>query len=774
VSDFVPISGAGSRQRKVGFLGAGYILAAHVKAVAAIPGLVCHAVCDVSLARAKEASASFGIAHACASIDELLATGCDSVHVLVPPDLHASAAKQLLEAGVDVLLEKPMAVSEVECDALAALAASRGRRLGVGHNFLFMPGYEQLRNAVHGGELGRVDQISVDWLSVLPQLKFGPFNSWMLRQPGNLLLEVGPHLAGFAVDLLGESGPPRASASHPLDLPSGVRTWRRWTIVADGGTGGLVLNLSFAPGEPLRRLTVRGLAGVAHFDFLRDLLQMERISESNAAIDNLRHALRGARALMTQGFANARKAVIGTLRKTPLLDPYRESIFRSTAAFYRPGPLDERLSPAFGSQVIRLCEQAISASGVAHGQGEVAERLPATAAAFESSFRSPADREVGGRESAFARSRSDRGDLGVLQRSRSVERDVVEMYPPIPAPPGDAPRGGRRALVVGGTGFIGKRLVQELLSHGWRVRVLTRGIGAAAAELGRLPVELVQGSHGDPDTALRAVADVDVVYHLAKAAGDRWDDYVRQDLEPTRVLAEAALMQGVKRFVYTGTIDSYASQDPSATIDETTPLDPRIEHRNLYARSKAACEALLRRLHTERGLPLVILRPGIVIGSGAPPAHWGVGMFHSDTRVELWGEGRHPLPFVLVDDVARALALAATKPGIEGRAFLLTDEPLLSAEEYVSAVVERSATRIDMQRTSILRHYLRDAFKQGVKQLIRHPARREANLHDWACRAHRARYDSSGTRVALGWDPARSRDLLVQKGVHAAVDWYLR
>jgi nucleoside-diphosphate-sugar epimerase/predicted dehydrogenase len=771
VNDFVSISAQGGRERKVGFLGAGYILAAHVKAVAAIPGLVCHAVCDVSLSRAKEAAASFGIDHACGSMDDLLATGCDSVHVLVPPDLHASAATRLLESGVDVLMEKPMGISEVECDALAVLAASRGRRLGVGHNFLFMRGYEELRSAVHGGELGRIDQISVDWLSVLPQLKFGPFNTWMLREPGNLLLEVGPHLAAFAVDLLGECGAPCASASHPLDLPSGARVWRRWNIVADGGSGGLALNLSLSPGEPLRRVTVRGLAGVATFDFLRDLLQMERISDSNAAIDNLRHALRNARALTVQGFANARKAVTGTLLKTPLLDPYRESIYRSTAAFYRPGPLDERLSPAFGSQVIRLCEQAIGASGVANREGRAAEHTAAPVGAVALSSRGKTVEYDVSRHSGFGGPRPDRVDDSLLHRDRSVDGNVVELDLPTSD---DEAGGGRRALVVGGTGFIGKRLVQELLAGGWRVRVLTRGIGSASAELGRLPVELVQGSHGDPETARRAVDDVDVVYHLAKAAGDRWDDYVRHDLEPTRVLAEAALAQGVQRFVYTGTIDSYASQDASATIDESTPLDPRIEHRNLYARSKAACEVLLRRLHTERGLPLVVLRPGIVIGSGAPPAHWGVGMFHSDTRVELWGEGRHALPFVLVDDVARALALAATKPGIEGRAFLLTDDPLLSAAEYVSAVAERSATRIDVQRTSIYRHYLRDAFKQGVKQLIRHPTRREANLHDWACRAHCARYDSSGTRLALGWDPARSRDRLVQDGVYAAVDWYLR
>ena len=762
------------RKRKVGFLGAGYILTAHAKAVSAIPGLVPHAVCDVSLVRAKEAASAFGIRHACASLDDLIASGCDAVHVLLPPDLHASAATRLLEAGVDVLLEKPMAISEAECDALAALAAARGRRIGVGHNFLFLPAYERLREALRRGELGRIDHLSVDWLCVLPQLKFGPFNAWMLREPGNLVLEVGPHLAAFAVDLLGASGSLQAVAGHPLDLPSGVRAWRRWAIVGEGGGAGFTLNLSLAPGEPLRRVTVRGLAGVATFDFMRDLVQLERVTQGNAALDGLRHGLGAARGLAVQAFANARKAIAGTLGKTPLLDPYRESIYRSVFAFHRDGPLDSRLAPAFGSQVIRLCEQAIAASGVDAGDarsrstrvpvGEVAERAGAGAAVLDTR-----------RGPGVGRSAPDDGDRARARASSRQRSDEVALLErPTAGSTGEAGRESRRALVVGGTGFIGKRLVRELIARGWEVRVMTRGVGAAAAELGSLPVELVQGSHGDPQAARRALEGVDVVYHLAKATGDRWDDYVRNDVEPTRVLAEAALERGVERFVYTGTIDSYASADAATTIDEKTPLDPGIASRNLYARSKAACEVLLRGLQAERGLPLVILRPGIVIGEGAPPSHWGVGMFHSDTRVELWGEGRHPLPFVLVDDVASGLALAGEKPGLEGRALLLTDEPLLTAEEYIAAVAERSATHIDMQRTSILRHFLRDAAKQGLKQLIRHPARREASLHDWACRAHCARYDSRGTREALGWEPAGSRERLLHDGVHAAVDWYLR
>jgi predicted dehydrogenase/nucleoside-diphosphate-sugar epimerase len=705
------------KKLKIGFLGAGYILHAHAKAVAAIPGLHLHAVCDLSRTRAERAAAAFGIGNACGSIEELLALGCDAVHVLLPPQLHADASRRLLEAGVHVLLEKPMALNVAQCEELAELAERKQLRLGVGHNFLFLPGYERLRQAARSGNLGRIDQVGVDWLCALPQLKFGPFDNWMLREPGNLMLEIGPHLAAFALDLVGEPSELRAWAARPIDLPGGSRAYRRWTVAGESEGGCFTLGLSLLPGEPLRRVTVRGLSGVASFDYLRDILSIDRVADSNAAIANLRHGLGAARGCAAQTFANARKSLVGTLRKTPLLDPYRESIYRCVQAFHADmaAPLDVRLSAAFGIQVVRLCERSIQQSGVLEGQ----------------------------------------------RRGAAM--------PSVPhAPCGPA------ALVVGGTGFIGKRLVRELLARGSAVRVLTRSVAAATAELGGLDVELVQGSHGDKAAVAQALRGIDVVYHLAKATGERWDDYVHNDIGPTSTLAEAALEAGVRRFVYTGTIDSYASADANATIDSDTLLDERIDQRNLYARSKAACEELLMRLHRERGLPLVIVRPGIVIGEGAPPAHWGVGMFHSEAKVELWGDGRHPLPFVLVADVASALALAGQKPGIEGQAFLVTDDPLLSARDYIAEVQGRSRTRLDVSESSAWRHFMRDLGKQGLKQAIRHPNRRQASLHDWACRSHRSRYDNRKTRERLGWQPAGSRERLVREGVHAAVDWYLR
>jgi 2-alkyl-3-oxoalkanoate reductase len=129
---------------------------------------------------------------------------------------------------------------------------------------------------------------------------------------------------------------------------------------------------------------------------------------------------------------------------------------------------------------------------------------------------------------------------------------------------------------------------------------------------------------------------------------------------------------------------------------------------------------------------------------------------------------------VLVDDVAQGLALGMSVPGIEGQTFLLTDEPLLSAQEYVHELATASATRISASTTPIWRFFVLDVAKEAVKHLIRHPNRRVPSYRDWNCRAHRARYDSSKTRRVLGWQPAGTRDAMVNDGIVAAVRHYVR
>ncbi len=83
---------------------------------------------------------------------------------------------------------------------------------------------------------------------------------------------------------------------------------------------------------------------------------------------------------------------------------------------------------------------------------------------------------------------------------------------------------------------------------------------------------------------------------------------------------------------------------------------------------------MLLDLHGNQGLPVVILRPGVVVGEGGPPFHGGLGFFNNDQHCIGWNDGRNPLPFVLAEDVAAAILLAARADGIEGRCYNLVGD----------------------------------------------------------------------------------------------------
>lgn len=701
---------------KVGLLGAGYILKAHAKVLATMQSVQMVGVCDLSRERAQEAASTFSIPGVFTSLDDMLKENPDVVHVLLPPNRHIEAARKILEAGCHAFIEKPMGLDSGECQSLVDLAASKQVKLGISHNFLFLPSYEKLRQQASDGTLGKLDQVTINWLYPLSLIQFGPFNNWILREPQNLFFELGPHLTAFMMDLVGPLDRVQTDIFAPIDLPGGSRVYRRWHVHGVQGSIAVDLNLSVKPGCTDRSITVRGHAATARCDFDRDLYYRDEPSGYGVLFDNYFTARRMAKQIADNGLSNLFKSLVNTLKKAPGANPFGMSIEKSIKTFYSGlnDVLDPRIDGKFGVSVIAACEKIT-------------------------------------RQCAFEPAANNNETWHVLP-----------------------PAGQPTILVIGGTGFIGRHLVRALTGRGLGVRVVTRGMTAAQSALAGLPVELVQGDIADPLFMDRALEGIQVVYDLAKALGNKWDDYYKHDVLVTQNIAERALAKGIRRFIYTGTIDSYYSAKAADVITGDTPLDSNIRTRNHYARSKATCEALLMDLHKRKGFPVVIFRPGIVIGPGCPPAHWGVGMFQSDTRVQLWGDGLHKLPLVLVQDVAEALALAMDRDGIDGQTFLLTDEPLLSGFEYVEIISRESGTRVRAEPTPAWKFYIGDLVKEAAKHAIRHPNRKVPSYRDWNSRSHRARYDSTKTKQVLGWNPAGTREALIERGIAAAVREFMR
>ena len=267
----------------------------HALALQSVAGVELVAVCDRAVGRAEALARKFGVAHVYGSLDEMLAAGgLDAVHVLTPPNLHFDAARAVLEAGADVFLEKPMCTRAADCEALVRLAGERGLRLGVGHNFLFAEVYERLRSDVKSGVLGLIDDVVITWHKPLPQAMHGPFDAWMLREPANILFEVGSHSVAHMLDLAGEPETLEVRASNEIELPTGVPFYRRWQVSALKGRTAVELRFSFVPGFPEYTIHVRGSLAAATVDFERNTYTLDQHRASDPDFET--HAMVRSRA----------------------------------------------------------------------------------------------------------------------------------------------------------------------------------------------------------------------------------------------------------------------------------------------------------------------------------------------------------------------------------------------------------------------------------------------------------------------------------------------
>jgi nucleoside-diphosphate-sugar epimerase len=221
---------------------------------------------------------------------------------------------------------------------------------------------------------------------------------------------------------------------------------------------------------------------------------------------------------------------------------------------------------------------------------------------------------------------------------------------------------------------------------------------------------------------------------------------------------------GVRRLVHVGSIAGLYLGPQSAPVTGATPPDPADHLRADYSRAKALSDRMLLALHASAGLPVVILRPGIVVGAGGPPFHSGIGFYNTEQHCIGWGDGRTPLPFVLVDDTADAIALACFAPGIEGRCYNLVGDVRLTGAAYIEALGQALGRPLRFHPQSPVQLWAEDLGKWVVKRLGGRAVPRPA-LRDFRSRAMTATFDCTDAKRDLGWAPVAARDAFVAAAV---------
>lgn len=181
---------------RVGLIGAGGVAQRHARVLSGFDDVQVVGVTDVTPAAAQSLAAEYG-ASAFPHLEALLAEGLDAAYVCIPPFAHGPAERAVIEAGVPLFVEKPIALDLSSAEETATLITERGLLTSVGHHWRYLAVVEQARALLQGRAIRLV---TGSWLDKVP-----PVAWWPLRErSGGPIIEQAAHVLDLARYLAGE------------------------------------------------------------------------------------------------------------------------------------------------------------------------------------------------------------------------------------------------------------------------------------------------------------------------------------------------------------------------------------------------------------------------------------------------------------------------------------------------------------------------------------------------------------------------------------------
>lgn len=239
------------------------------------------------------------------------------------------------------------------------------------------------------------------------------------------------------------------------------------------------------------------------------------------------------------------------------------------------------------------------------------------------------------------------------------------------------------AFVTGGSGFIGRRLIERLRSEGVRVGALARSDDAAAA-VAAAGAEPASGDLTDIAALESAAAGSTLAFHAAaRVGGGARADFERDNVEGTRNVLSACRAAGVRRFVHVGTEAALLAGEALVAVDETAPLRP--DSKAPYPATKARAELEVREADCE-GFETVVVRPRFVWGRGDTTVLPEIVEAVSSGRFRWIGAGSQLTSTTHVDNAVEGLVLAARR-GRPGGVYFVTDGDPVVFRDFVTELL---------------------------------------------------------------------------------------
>jgi dihydroflavonol-4-reductase len=321
-----------------------------------------------------------------------------------------------------------------------------------------------------------------------------------------------------------------------------------------------------------------------------------------------------------------------------------------------------------------------------------------------------------------------------------------------------------KALVTGGTGFVGSHLVRVLLERGEEVRCLVRST-SRLDNLNELPVEFVAGDLRDLESLTKAIKDTRVVYHCA-ADYRLWckepDQMYQSNVEGSNNVMQASFDAGVERVVYTSTVGCLGLNEDGTPANEDTQvtIEDMIGH---YKRSKFLAEDKVREW-AQRGMPVVIVNPSTPVGElDIKPTPTGK-IIVDFLRGKMFGYVDTGMNLIDVRDCAEGHVLAAEKGSI-GERYILGGRNLTLRElfDILAAATEIASPKMKVP------HWVAETYARLENFWSIDVVRREPDvpLESVKLARHKMWFDASKAvrELALPQNP-------VELALERAVNWF--
>ncbi|MCX5864034.1 MAG: NAD-dependent epimerase/dehydratase family protein [Deltaproteobacteria bacterium] len=277
----------------------------------------------------------------------------------------------------------------------------------------------------------------------------------------------------------------------------------------------------------------------------------------------------------------------------------------------------------------------------------------------------------------------------------------------------------QRVVVLGGSGFVGRALVQRLVGEGIETAVVARNAFPEADALG---VRFLSGDIGDADFLKNSLAGYDTVFHLASKTG-LWgakDEYYRTNVVGTQNVLDACRANNIHALIYASTPAVVYQKDDLCGVNERTPYA-----RNFlcdYAQSKAIAEKMVLEANSD-ALKTIALRPHLVWGPGDTnhiPILLGQARCRQLKRV---GDGHNLVDVTYIDNAADAFILAAQNlhgpASGAGKSYFISQGEPVNLWNWLNKFFRRLDIPIVEQSISFQKAYLMGMFMEKAFPLAR-------------------------------------------------------